>query len=97
LDNQRHQTKKGNPWRFGMKAHTGVDADSGLVHMLITTPANEADVQVVDELRHGKEEVVYADAGYTGADKRVVRKNLRWEIAAKCGKVEVMKEGRATR
>jgi transposase, IS5 family len=54
-------------------------------------------VQVVDELRHGKEEVVYADAGYTGADKRVVRKNLRWEIAAKCGKVEVMKEGQAKR
>jgi IS5 family transposase len=95
-DPQMHQTKKGNQWHFGMKAHIGVDADSGLVHTVTTTPANEADVEVVDELLHGKEEVVYADAGYTGADKRVVRKNLRWEIAAKRGKVQAMK-GRAKR
>jgi transposase, IS5 family len=96
-DPEMHQTKKGNQWHFGMKAHIGVDADSGLVHTVTTTPANEADVEVVDELLHGKEEVVYGDAGYTGADKRVVRKNLRWEIAAKRGKVQAMKEGRAKR
>ena len=96
-DPEMHQTKKGNQWYFGMKAHIGVDADSGLVHTVTTTPANEADVEVVDELLHGKEEVVYGDAGYTGADKRVVRKNLRWEIAAKRGKVQAMKEGRAKR
>src|SRR5450432_187563 len=83
-DPEMHQTKKDNQWHFGMKAHIGVDADSGLVHTVTTTPANEADVEVVDELLHGKEEVVYGDAGYTGADKRVVRKKLRWEIAAKC-------------
>ena len=96
-DPEMHQTKKGNQWHFGMKAHIGVDADSGLVHTVTTTPANEADVEVVDELLHGKEEVVYGDAGYTGADKRVVRKRLRWEIAAKRGKVQAMKEGRAKR
>lgn len=89
-DPEMHQTKKGNQWYFGMKAHIGADADSGLVHTVTTTPANEADVEVVDELLHGKEEVVYADAGYTGADKRVARKNLRWEIAAKRGKVQAM-------
>jgi IS5 family transposase len=70
-------------------------ADSGLVHT--ATPANEADVVQVEELLHGKEEVVYADAGYTGADKHVERKNLRWEIAAKRNKVKAMKEGRAKR
>src|SRR5678809_47740 len=94
---EMHQTKKGNQWHFGMKAHIGADADSGLVHTVVTTAANEADVEVVDELLHGKEEVAYGDAGYTGADKRVVRKTLRWEIAAKRGRVQAMVEGRAKR
>lgn len=96
-DPEMHQTKKGNQWHFGMKAHIGVDADSGLVHTVTTTPANEADVEMVEELLHGKEEFVHADAGYTGADKRVTRKNLRWEIAAKRGKVQAMADGRAKR
>lgn len=96
-DPEMHQTKKGNQWHFGMKAHIGADAESGLVHTVVTTAANEADVAVVDELLHGKEEVAYADAGYTGADKRVERKNLRWEIAAKRGKIQAMPEGQAKR
>ncbi|MEO7432518.1 MAG: IS5 family transposase [Dokdonella sp.] len=94
-DPEMHQTKKGNQWYFGMKAHIGVDVDSGLVHTVVTTAANEADIEVVDELLHGKEEVVYADAGYTGADKRVQRKRLKWQIAAKRGTIKAMKEGRA--
>jgi len=96
-DPEMHQTKKGNQWHFGMKAHIGADADSGLVHTVVTTSANEADVEIADELLHGKEQIVYADAGYTGADKRVVRKNLRWEIAAKRGRIQAMPEGRARR
>ena len=64
---------------------------------MTTTAANEADVEVVDELLHSKEEVVYADAGYAGADKRVMRKNLRWEIAAKRGRIQAMPSGRAKR
>ena len=96
-DPEMHQTKKGNQWHFGMKAHIGVDADSGLVHTVTTTPANEADVEVVDELLHGKEEVVHADSGYTGADKRVERKNLTWQIAAKRGRIKAMADGRAKR
>jgi IS5 family transposase len=95
-DPEMHQTKKGNQYYFGMKAHIGADAKSGLVHTVVTTAANEADVTVAEELLHGKEEVVYADAGYTGADKRVERKNLRWEIAAKRGKVQAL-QGRAKR
>ncbi len=96
-DPEMHQTKKGNQWHFGMKAHIGVDADSGLVHTVTTTAANEADVEVVEALLHGKEEVVHADSGYTGADKRVPRKNLEWQIAAKRGRVKAMKDGREKR
>ncbi len=93
-DPEMHQTKKGNQWYFGMKAHIGVDTDSGLVHTVVTTAANEADIEVVDELLHGKEEVVHADAGYTGADKRIVRKTLTWKIAAKRGRLKAMPEGK---
>lgn len=96
-DPEMHQVKKGNQWHFGMKAHIGVDADSGLVHTVVTTPANEADVEQVDELLHGKEEVVYGDAGYTGAQNHVRRKNLCWEIAAKRGRIKAMEDGREKR
>jgi IS5 family transposase len=96
-DPEMHQTKKGNQWHFGMKAHIGVDADSGLVHTVTTTPANAADVEVVDELLHGKEAVVHADSGYTGADKRVRRKKLTWRIAAKRGRIKAMADGREKR
>lgn len=92
-----HQAKKGNQWDFGMKAHIGADADSGLVHTVVTTPANEADIEVADELLHGKEEVVYADAGYTGADKRRGRKKLRWEIAQRPSRIKAMPDGRQKR
>ncbi|MCU4215233.1 transposase, partial [Vibrio cholerae] len=43
-DPEMHQTKKGNEWHFGMKAHIGVDAKSGLTHTLVTTAANEHDL-----------------------------------------------------
>jgi transposase, IS5 family len=96
-DPEMHQTKKGNQWHFGMKAHIGVDADSGLVHTVTTTAANVADIDQVEDLLHGKEKVVHADAGYTGADKRATRSKAKWEIAAKRGKIKAMKEGKAKR
>src|SRR5665213_1815676 len=96
-DPEMHQTRKGNQWYFGMKAHIGLDADSGLVHTVTATAANEADVEQVDQLLHGKEKVVHADAGYAGAQTRVGRKGLRWEIAAKRGRIKAMKDGREKR
>jgi IS5 family transposase len=96
-DPEMHQTKKGNQWHFGMKAHIGVDADSGLVHTVTTTPANEPDVEQVEELLHGKEEVVHADAAYAGAQNHVRRKGLRFEIAAKRGRIKAMKDGKDKR
>jgi IS5 family transposase len=69
-DPQMHQTKKGNQWHFGMKAHIGVDAESGLVHTVIGTAANVNDVTQGHALLHGEEADVFADAGYQGVMKR---------------------------
>ena len=69
-DPEMRQTKKGNQWYFGMKAHIGVDEFSGLVHHVHCTAANVADVTVTHTLMHGKEDSVFGDSGYTGADKR---------------------------
>ncbi len=93
-DPEMHQTKKGNQWHFGMKAHIAVDADSGLVHTVTTTPANEADVEQVANLLHGKEEQVWADAGYRGAQKRVAKADLQWHIAARPSDMAKLPDGR---
>jgi IS5 family transposase len=69
-DKEMHQTKKGNQWHFGMKAHVGVDADSGLVHTVVGTAANVNDVTQAHHLLHGKETDVFGDAGDQGVDKR---------------------------
>ncbi len=78
-----------------MKAHIAVDAESGLVHTVTTTPANEADVEQIADLLHGKEEQVWADSGYRGAAKRVQRDKLQWNIAARPSDIAKMPEGRA--
>ena len=86
-DPEMHQTKKGNQWYFGMKAHIGVDADSGLVHTVRGTPANVNDVVEGNRLLHGNETVVFADAGYQGADKRPdAQADTCWHVAMKPGK-----------
>ena len=86
-DPEAHQTKKGNTWHFGYKAHIGVDRDSGLVHTVKATPANVHDVSMTSELLHGEEETVNGDSGYIGAEKRedaIVRNNkgkkIRYQI-----------------
>ena len=57
-DPDMHQTKKGNEWHFGMKAHIGVDAKSGLTHTLVTTAANQHDLNQLHNLLHGDEEFI---------------------------------------
>ena len=69
-DSDAHSVKKGNAWYFGYKAHVGVDKDSGLVHTVEVTPANEHDVTMMSKLLHGEEETVGGDSGYIGAEKR---------------------------
>ena len=86
-DPEMHQSKKGNQWYFGMKAHIGVDADSGLVHPVRGTAGNINDVLEANTLLHGKETQAWGDAGYQGADKRPDAKAIvRWNIAMRPGK-----------
>jgi IS5 family transposase len=80
-DPEMHQTKKGQQWYFGMKAHIGVDVESGLVHTVTTTPANVGDVTEVDKLLHGQEQ------------KRAPKRGRTWFIAAKRGSVKAMPDG----
>jgi IS5 family transposase len=96
-DPEMHQTKKGNQWYFGMKAHIGADAQSRLVHSLSTTAANVSDVSHAHAVMHGEEKSGHADAGYQGVEKRpeVQAKcpEVEWHIAAKRGKIRAMSEG----
>jgi IS5 family transposase len=65
-DEEMHQTKKGNQWYFGMKAHVGVDSKTKLIHSVVATPANVADATVLPELLHGQETRVWGDQAYRG-------------------------------
>ncbi|MCM8627220.1 IS5 family transposase [Accumulibacter sp.] len=93
-DPEMHQTKKGNQWHFGMKAHIGVDAESGLVHTVVGTAANVADVTQTAEVLHGEEKSVYLDAGYTGVEKRedLKDRDIDWPVAAKRSKLKAIPE-----
>ena len=97
-DPEMHQTKKGNTWHFGMKAHIGVDAGSGLVHTVVGTAANVADVAQAHALLHGEEKAGFGDAGYQGVERRpeIAGRfaHVRWFVAAKRGKVKAMAEGK---
>jgi transposase, IS5 family len=84
-DPEMKQTKKGNQWYFGMKAHIGVDAHSGLVHSVVGTPANVNDVTQAGALLHGQEEAAFGDAGYQGAHKREGAGAARWHVAMRPG------------
>ena len=87
-DPEMRSTKKGNQYYFGMKAHIGADAASGLVHTLVTTAANVHDVNQAHALLHGEEQQVYGDSGYLGADKREENKDkdVEWVVAMRHGK-----------
>jgi len=103
-DPEMHQVKKGNQWHFGMKAHIGVDHESGLVHSVVATPANVADVTQTLDLLHGAEADVFGDSGYTGAHKREeivqaqsdgrIAADVNWHVAMKRGKLKALPEGR---
>src|SRR6185437_16927611 len=82
-------------WHFGMTAHIGVDVASGLVHTVVGTAANEADINQTAALLHGAEEDVFADAGYTGADKRPEHEDreVSWNIAIKRSIIKALPTG----
>ena len=95
-DPEMHQTRKGNQWYFGMKAHIGVDAGTGYVHAVTCTGANTHDLVEVVYLVRDDDRVVYADAGYQGAGTRPdiaddeLRSQIEWRIAARKGRLTAM-------
>jgi transposase, IS5 family len=97
-DPEMHQTRKGNQWYFGMKAHIGVDAGTGYVHSLTATAANVHDLDEAVNLVRDDDEVVYADAGYQGAQKRPEITSdenfskIQWRVAARKGVLKTMAE-----
>ena len=100
-DPEMRQTKKGNQWHFGVKAHIGVDEESGLVHTVITTAANVSDISQTPALLHGQEQEVGADAGYVGVEKREDMKvalatngqEVKWRVAKRRKSIQKMAEG----
>ena len=95
-DPAMHQTRKGNQWYFGMKAHIGVDAGTGYVHTVTATAANVHDLDEAVNLVRAGDEVVYADAGYQGAANRPEiagdehLSKVAWQIAARKGVLKTM-------
>jgi IS5 family transposase len=86
-DPEMHSSKKGNQWYFGMKAHIGVDAESGLVHSVRGTSGNISDIAEANSLLHGEENVAFGDAGYLGVEKRAdAPKDITWHVAMRPGK-----------
>jgi IS5 family transposase len=86
-DPEMHSSKKGNQWYFGMKAHIGVDAESGLVHSVRGTSGHVSDIAEGNSLLHGQETLGFGDAGYQGIDKRADAKTgIAWHIAMRPGK-----------
>lgn len=96
-DPDMHQTKKGNQWYFGMKAHIGADEASGLVHSVEGTAANISDISQAHALLHGEEKRAGADAGYTGVEKRpevvALGRQIEWRVAARRSTLKAQPEG----
>ncbi len=96
-DPEMHSSQKGNQWYFGMKAHIGVDADSGLVHTVRCTSGNEHDITQAHRLLHGHEKSVWADAGYQGVEKRPgADPAVTWHVAMRPGKRKTLKQAGET-
>jgi IS5 family transposase len=87
-DKEMKQTKKGNQWYFGMKAHVGTDTGRGLAHSIVVTNAAVHDSQVMDQLLHGEEEAVYGDKAYNNGDKKTEyeAKGIEWHINRKANR-----------
>lgn len=94
-DPEARSVKKGNRWHFGYKAHIGVDKDTGLVHTIKGTSANEHDVTVISQLLHGEENEIYGDSAYIGAETRaeaIIRnesgKKIKYKINRKPSQIK---------
>ena len=96
-DPAMHSSKKGEQMYFGMKAHIGADAESGLVHTVRGTSGNVHDITEGNSLLHGEETVAFGDAGYQGIDKRPDAKaGVKWHVAMRPGKRRALNKENAT-
>jgi IS5 family transposase len=93
-DAEMKQTKKGNRWYFGMKAHVGTDTRRGLVHRVVVTNASVHDSRVMDDLLHGEETVLYGDRAYADEMKRkeYQERGVEWRINRKGKRGHLMNE-----
>ncbi len=95
-DPEMHSSKKGAQMYFGMKAHIGADAESGLVHTVRGTSGNVHDVTEGNSLLHGEELLAYGDAGYQGIEKRPdANAAVKWQIAMRPGKRRALDKNNA--
>ena len=87
-DKEMRQTKKGNQWYFGMKAHVGTDTSRGLAHSVVVTDAAVHDSQVMDGLLHGEEEAVYGDKAYVSEEKKkeYEARGVKWCVNLKANR-----------
>jgi transposase, IS5 family len=87
-DKEMKQTKKGNQWYFGMKAHVGTDTGKGLAHSVVVTDAAVHDSQVMDELLHGEEQAVYGDKAYASEGKKLEyeARGIEWRVNRKANR-----------
>ena len=93
-DPEMHQTKKGNQWYFGMKAHTGVDKESGLVHTVAISAANLHDSQAMDELLHGQETALWGDSAYQSKERQQTAEEngFAWHVNVKASRHRALTE-----
>jgi len=95
-DPEMHSSKKGQQMYFGMKAHIGTDAESGLVHTVRGTSGNVNDVIEGNSLLHGQEKDAFGDAGYQGIEKRPdANVDVNWHVAMKPGKRNALNKDNA--
>jgi IS5 family transposase len=80
-DPEMTQTRKGNQWHFGMKAHIGVDAESGLIHTVECTTAKVADITMMDACLHGEEKIALGDRGYHKANRTIEQFEKEGDLA----------------
>jgi IS5 family transposase len=85
-DEEMKSTNKHGQWYFGMKAHVGVDADSGIVHTVDTSSANRHDKSKLENLLHGEEKAIFGDKGYYDEKKKkeARRSGIFWGVLDKC-------------
>lgn len=92
-----HQTKKGNPWYLGRKAHLRADRDSKLVQIVAATAAHVANITTISERLHGEEQQVHGDAGYIGVEKRAeivaLERKINWQSPGQRGVIKALAEG----